>query len=50
MINILDISKDMGTKKQNKYRCNRILQADSFKSNFLNYFIKSDLKLHLILL
>ena len=26
------------------------LQADSFKSNFLKYFVKSDLKLHLILL
>ena len=57
MINILDISKDRINIDAQKSRINiknaidiRFLQADSFKSNFLNYFIKSDLKLHLILL
>ena len=51
MINILDISKDRAQKKQNKYRCNRIsTKLIHLNRIFLNYFIKSDLKLHLILL
>ena len=49
MINILDISKDRAQKRINIDAIG-FLQADLFKRIFLNYFIKSDLKLHLILL